>query len=89
MFALDFEYRLALDRDEGRCSTDQMTQFVQRAVPQIELERESVGELIYGIRRNQTKEVERLISTLDQEKEKIGIKSYGLSMTSIEDVFLR
>lgn len=78
-----------MDRDETHCSTDQVTQFVQRCIPQFELERESVGELIYGIRRNQAKEVERLITTLDQEKDKIGIKSYGLSMTSIEDVFLR
>ena len=87
---LDFEYRLLLDKeDEQRCSRETVEGFIKQNVERVELERETAGELIYGIKRGQSKEVEDLIERLEQEKERIGIKSYGLSMTTIEDVFLR
>lgn len=87
---LDFEYRLLLDKeDEQRCSRETVEQFIKQNVERVELERETAGELIYGIKRGQSKQVEDLIERLEQEKERIGIKSYGLSMTTIEDVFLR
>ena len=86
----DFEYRLLLDKeDEQRCSRKNVEGFIKQNVERVELERETAGELIYGIKRGQSKEVEDLIERLEQEKERIGIKSYGLSMTTIEDVFLR
>jgi hypothetical protein len=71
-------------------ATERVTQFIQVYVPNAVLERESAAELVYGIKRTgQSKEIEQLINALDQEKETIGINSYGLSMTTIEDVFLR
>ncbi len=71
-------------------TTECVTQFIQVYVPNVVLERESAVELVYGIKRTgQSKEIEQLINALDQKKETIGINSYGLSMTTIEDVFLR
>lgn len=86
---LEFEYRLLMDKDEKKFSSDRMSTFLKNYINQIRLERESVGELIYGIKRGQSKEVERLIENLDQNKDTLGIKSYGLSMATIEDVFLK
>ena len=89
-WCLDFEYRLLLEKeDEQRCSRENVERFIKEYVQRIEVERETASELIYGIKRGQSREVEDLIEKLDQEKERIGIKSYGLSMTTIEDVFLR
>jgi hypothetical protein len=75
---------------KDRFSTERVTQFIQEYVPNIVLERQSAAELVYGIKRTgESKEIEGLINALDQKKETIGINSYGLSMTTIEDVFLR
>ncbi|CAF4401585.1 unnamed protein product, partial [Rotaria sordida] len=70
-------------------SSDRITQFIQQHVGNVVLERESAAELVYGIKRGESKQIERLINALDQNTQTIGINSYGLSMTTIEDVFLR
>ncbi|CAF2146243.1 unnamed protein product [Rotaria magnacalcarata] len=84
----DFEYRLLMDKQDIS-SSDRITQFIQGYVGSVVLERESAAELVYGIKRGESKNIEQLISGLDQNKEAIGINSYGVSMTTIEDVFLR
>jgi ATP-binding cassette subfamily A (ABC1) protein 3 len=77
-----------MDKQE-ECPNERITQFIQGYVSDVVLERQSAAELVYGIKRGESKQIERLINGLDQEKQTIGIKSYGLSMTTIEDVFLR
>ena len=74
---------------QATCSSQTVTQQLQKYVPEVVLERESAAELVYGIKRGQAKEIERLIDGLDRSKQAMGINSYGLSMTTIEDVFLR
>lgn len=85
---LEFEYRLLMDRQDIS-SSERITQFIQGYVGNVVLERESAAELVYGIKRGESKQIERLINALDQQKQTIGINSYGLAMTTIEDVFLR
>jgi hypothetical protein len=53
------------------------------------LERESSSEMIFGIRRNESKQIGQLIHALDEQSKQIGIESYGISMTTIEEVFLK
>ncbi|UJR09005.1 hypothetical protein I4U23_013254 [Adineta vaga] len=84
----EFEYRLLMDKQD-HCSSERITQFIQGYVGNVVLERESAAELVYGIKRGESKQIERLITGLDQQKQEIGVNSYGLSMTTIEDVFLR
>ena len=74
---------------QATCLSQTVTQQIQKYVPEVVLERESAAELVYGIKRGQAKEIERLIDGLDRSKQAMGINSYGLSMTTIEDVFLR
>ena len=85
---VEFEYRLSMEKQD-QCPTAPITQFIQSHVGNVVLERESAAELVYGIKRGESHQIERLITALDQQKQTIGINSYGLSMTTIEDVFLR
>ncbi len=84
----EFEYRLLMDKQD-QYPTERITEFIQGYVNNIVLERQSAAELVYGIKRGESKQIELLINALDQQKQTIGINSYGLSMTTIEDVFLR
>ena len=77
-----------MDKQE-QCASEHITQFIRKHVDDVSLERESPAELVYGIKRGISKKIENLINALDEQKQTIGINAYGLSMTSIEDVFLR
>ena len=85
---VEFEYRLSMEKQDKRPSAP-ITQFIQSHVSNVVLERESAAELVYGIKRGESRHIEKLITALDEQKQTIGINSYGLSMTTIEDVFLR
>ena len=85
---LDFEYRLFIAKNETY-QNERITAFIQRFIPTIALERESISEMIFGIRRTESKYIGKLIHALDEESTDVGIESYGLSMTTIEEVFLK
>ena len=84
----DFEYRVFMDKHE-KCENDRVLALVRQHVPDVVVERQSAAELVLGVRRNQSKQIGHLIRALDAQSEQIGVDSYGLSMTSIEEVFLK
>ncbi len=45
--------------------------------------------MIFGIRRSESKQIGQLIHALDKQSANIGVQTYGLSMTTIEEVFLK
>ncbi|CAF4163607.1 unnamed protein product, partial [Adineta steineri] len=85
---IEFEYRLFIDKQETY-PNERVTVFIQKYLPNIVLERESSSEMVFGIRRNESKKIGRLVHALDEEKLNIGVENYGLSMTTIEEVFLK
>ncbi|CAF4147319.1 unnamed protein product [Rotaria sp. Silwood2] len=85
---IDFEYRLFIDKNETY-QNERITAFIQKYIQTIILERESISEMIFGIRRSESKHIGKLIHALDEHSNDIGIESYGLSMTTIEEVFLK
>jgi ATP-binding cassette subfamily A (ABC1) protein 3 len=85
---LEFEYRLCIDKQETY-QNDRVTAFIQRYIPNIVLERESSSEMIFGIRRSESKQIGQLVHALDEQSINIGVESYGLSMATIEEVFLK
>jgi len=44
--------------------------------------------MVFGIRRNESKQIGQLVHALDEQSTNVGIESYGLSMATIEEVFL-
>jgi ATP-binding cassette subfamily A (ABC1) protein 3 len=85
---LEFEYRLFIEKKEI-CNTENVTRFIRGYIHDVVLERETSLELIYGIKRGASQYIGRLINALDEQRQDIGINGYGLSMTTIEEVFLR
>jgi ATP-binding cassette subfamily A (ABC1) protein 3 len=85
---LEFEYRLFIDKQETY-RNKRVTAFIRHYIPNIVLERQSSSEMIFGIRRSESKQIGQLIHALDEQSKNIGVESYGLSMASIEDVFLK
>ncbi|CAF3734537.1 unnamed protein product [Rotaria sordida] len=84
----DFEYRIFIEKNET-CDIQHITKFFQEHVQTTVLERQSASELVFGIKRGASQRISRLINTLDEQGPNIGIKGYGLSMTTVEEVFLK
>lgn len=89
-FILEFEYRLFIEKNE-LSHTETITQFIQNYIHDndVILERETLSELVFGIKRNAGEHIGALINALDQQQQDIAINGYGLSMTTIEEVFLK
>ena len=85
---LEFEYRIFIDKKET-VPNEPIVKTIQNQLPNSIVERQSTTEIVFGIRRNQSKMIPGLIRTLDAKSEEIGVDSYGLSMTTIEEVFLK
>ncbi|CAF4744310.1 unnamed protein product [Rotaria sp. Silwood1] len=84
----EYEYRLFIDKQD-MCNTDNIAQFIRQRVQTAVLERETSSELVFGIKRGATQHIGRLIRSLDEQSQQLPINGYGLSMTTIEEVFLR
>ncbi|CAF2638906.1 unnamed protein product [Rotaria sp. Silwood2] len=84
----EYEYRLFIDKQDV-CNTESVAQFIQQHVQTVVLERETSSELVFGIKRGATQNIGRLIRGLDEQCQQLAINGYGLSMTTIEEVFLR
>ncbi|CAF3058558.1 unnamed protein product [Rotaria sp. Silwood2] len=84
----EYEYRLFIDKQDV-CNTENVAQFIRQHVQTVVLERETSSELVFGIKRGATQNIGRLIRGLDEQCQQLAINGYGLSMTTIEEVFLR
>lgn len=88
-------YHLNMVVDPG-CDTDQVTQIVQNSVTGAELQRSHGKELAFTLPLNQLQnfpvlfsELEKPNTTISTMADSLGIKNYGVSMTSLEEVFLK
>ncbi|CAF1000356.1 unnamed protein product [Rotaria sordida] len=84
----EYEYRLFIDKQD-MCNTDNVAQFIRQRIQTVVLERETSSELVFGIKRGATQHIGQLIRGLDEQCQQLAINGYGLSMTTIEEVFLR
>ncbi|XP_060080116.1 cholesterol transporter ABCA5-like [Ylistrum balloti] len=88
-------YHLNMVVDPG-CDVDQVTQLVKNCVAGGELQRTHGKELAYTLPLQELQNFAVLFSTLEKPNtslstmaDSLGIKNYGVSMTSLEEVFLK
>ena len=84
----EFQYRLLIDKQESS-SNENIGTLIRRYLPNSVVQRESPSEMVVGIRRIDSQNVGKVISALDEHGTEFGVNSYGLSMTTIEEVFLK
>ncbi|CAM4813346.1 unnamed protein product [Rotaria magnacalcarata] len=84
----EFEYRVFIEK-QPTCDVELVTKLFHNHVQTAILERQSSSELVFGIKRGMSQQISRLIKALDEEGPSISIDGYGLSMTTVEEVFLK
>ncbi|XP_061563619.1 ATP-binding cassette sub-family A member 5 isoform X1 [Cololabis saira] len=80
-------YHLRMSIGEG-CDAEKMSALVQHHVPKAQLSRQHEAELTFTLPFESMNTFSGLFSELDSKPE-MGISNYGVSMTTLEDVFLR
>ncbi|BFZ21348.1 hypothetical protein BsWGS_24386 [Bradybaena similaris] len=74
---------------EPNCDVDNVTDLLRTAIPEVEHTRTHGKEISYTVPLQDVSKFSDLFSNLDQVAESHGIKSYGVSMTTLEEVFLK
>lgn len=66
-----------------------ITNIIQKTVPEAEIKSEMGSLLCYMLPSEQTKHFPDLFEILERDKQMLGISSIGVSITTLEEVFLR
>ncbi|KAM6898133.1 cholesterol transporter ABCA5 [Lycodopsis pacificus] len=80
-------YHLRMSTSEG-CEADKISSLVNQHVPKAKLSRQHEAELTFTLPFESMDTFSGLFSELDRQPD-LGIINYGVSMTTLEDVFLR
>ena len=74
---------------EPGCDVEEVTEVVQRHVPDARLESNISAELAYVLPHEGKAAFEALFTEIETRKGELGIASYGASVTTMEEVFLK
>ncbi|RUS70602.1 hypothetical protein EGW08_021637, partial [Elysia chlorotica] len=71
------------------CNVQRVTSSLQGIIPSIKLERSHGKEISYTVPLSDVDKFSTLFEMLDEQANTMGLKSYGVSMTTLEEVFLK
>ncbi|XP_050098673.1 phospholipid-transporting ATPase ABCA3-like [Anopheles aquasalis] len=81
-------YRLICVKDEG-CDTARVTAMMRQHIGNMQVETDIGTELSYVLDDSHTAVFQPLLQDLESHSSSLGISSYGISLTTLEEVFLR
>jgi len=88
LYVLGTGYQLNLLKEQD-CKVDRITNIIQKTVAEAEIKSEMGSMLCYKLPSEQTKQFPDLFEILERDKQMLGISSIGVSITTLEEVFLR
>lgn len=81
-------YHLTVGKQSASVGTDPITKLVQHHIPSAKLE-SSVGvEVTYSLPSDESSQFEPLLAEIESNQS-LGIENYGISVTTMEEVFLK
>ena len=82
-------YSLVITKAGGQCDEDAIHDAIEARVDNAELVNNIAGELSYKLPFAASPNFPDLFDTFDQHQQPWGIQSYGISVTTLEEVFLK
>ena len=73
----------------GNSDEEKISELVQKIIPVAEVKSNASGELIFSLPAADSKSFGDLFESLERSKVEFDIGNFGLSITTMEDVFLR
>lgn len=74
---------------KGECSSADVTELLRKYIPNIEIESDIGSELSYQLPGELVDVFKDLLAELEDSKESLGLLSYGVSLTTLEEVFMK
>jgi ATP-binding cassette subfamily A (ABC1) protein 3 len=68
---------------------DSVTQLLHEFIPNLSVDQNIGSELSYLLNEDQSSVFEAMLSKLEENKNKLGLLSYGVSLTTMEEVFMK
>ncbi|CAG9840389.1 unnamed protein product [Diabrotica balteata] len=81
-------YSLIMDKAKT-CNPHKVTELLKKFIPEIEIHSNVGSELTYLLSENNAPVFEALLKQIEQESYELGIRSYGISLTTMEEVFMK
>ncbi|KAJ8922450.1 hypothetical protein NQ315_004397 [Exocentrus adspersus] len=81
-------YSLILDKSR-ECDTGRVTHLLRKHIPDIEIHSNVGSELTYLLTESQSSHFETMLKDLEDHSEALGVRSYGISLTTLEEVFMK
>ena len=73
----------------GECDVEKTTDLVKNCIPTSSIKSNASGELIFSLPAAESTSFGTLFESLEKRKTELNIGNFGLSITTMEDVFLR
>ncbi|RZC40676.1 ATP-binding cassette sub-family A member 3-like, partial [Asbolus verrucosus] len=81
-------YHLIMDKSP-LCQSSKVTDVLKKHIPNIQIHGNVGSELTYLLAENQSSVFEEMLQDLEENSEHLGIRSYGISLTTLEEVFMK
>jgi len=88
-FGVGYLLTMSKESGNGRCDTQTVTSFVHRYIPDALVLSDAGTELSYRLPTSSMPSFVNFFRDLDNNKQSLGISTFGISVTTMEEVFLR
>lgn len=82
-------YHLVCVKRDADCKSTNVTNLLRKYIPDVEKESEVGTELSYLLDDRNVLVFQNMLQDLENNSEELNIDSYGISLTTLEEVFLK
>ncbi|KAF1329508.1 Abc transporter a family member 1, partial [Globisporangium splendens] len=82
-------YNLTLVKDDADCDDNQLIAFIQSYVPAAQVLSNVGSEIAFQLPLASSSEFAPMFAEMDQQLPRLGLLSYGVSVTTLEEVFIK
>lgn len=74
---------------KSTCVSEKVTHLLQRYIPDVQVDADIGTELSYQLSDANSKMFHEIFKELEDRSEELGVDSYGISLTTLEEVFMK
>lgn len=82
-------YHLICEKKDHECHTDHVTGLLRKYLPSLQVDTENESEVTYLLPEDQVHLFKDMFRDLEQNEQKLNLNSYGVSLTTMEEIFLK
>ncbi|KAJ3635397.1 hypothetical protein MTP99_008310 [Tenebrio molitor] len=71
------------------CQPENITNLLRRYIPHVQVQTQAGSEVIYQLSESDSHKFQKMLRRLEKNMNQLGILSYGVSLTTLEDVFMK